>query len=205
MDPIRIAFATGSSHKLKEVRQILNPKGIEVISPKDLGLDFQPEETEETFAGNSLIKSKELFHRTGIPSLADDSGICVEALGGRPGVYSARYGEPQWTDEERTLGLLRELGNSSNRKAFYSCVLSFVTKNGEELFEGLSFGIIANDYDRIGKNGFGYDPIFIPEGSNLRFSQMEPVAKNSLSHRGRAFQKFLEFLESPKGQKFLQD
>ncbi|EMY71058.1 Ham1 family protein [Leptospira vanthielii serovar Holland str. Waz Holland = ATCC 700522] len=177
---------------------LLAPYGYEVVLPKDLGISFSPEETEDSFTGNSFIKSKELYRLTGIPSFADDSGISVPALGGEPGVYSARYGGPGLTDKERALFLLQKLGASVDRKAYYSCVVSFVDANVAVSFEGRVDGLIAEDYDEEGKFGFGYDPIFIYPPFGKRFSQVSEAEKNTVSHRKKAMELFLDWLQKYK-------
>ncbi|MGE8722688.1 RdgB/HAM1 family non-canonical purine NTP pyrophosphatase [Leptospira terpstrae] len=190
-----LAFASGSAHKWKEMQMLLAPYGYEVVLPKDLGISFSPEETETTFTGNSFIKSKELYRLTGIPSFADDSGISVPALGGEPGVYSARFGGPGLNDKERANFLLEKLGTNKDRRAYYSCVVSYVDKNQEVSFEGRVDGLIAEDYDDEGKFGFGYDPIFIYPPFDKRFSQIPESKKNTVSHRKKAMELFLDWLQ----------
>ncbi|MCG6145995.1 RdgB/HAM1 family non-canonical purine NTP pyrophosphatase [Leptospira bandrabouensis] len=189
-----LAFASGSLHKWKEMQMLLSPYGYDVVLPKDLGINFAPEETESTFTGNSFIKSKELYRLTGLPSFADDSGISVPALGGEPGVYSARFGGPGLTDKERALFLLQKLGENPNRDAYYSCVVSYVDGINEVSFEGRVEGVIANDYDEEGPFGFGYDPIFIYPPFGKRFSQVSESEKNTVSHRKKAMEHFLDWL-----------
>ncbi len=191
----KIAFATNSEHKLKEVKSLLSPLGLLVVSPKDLGISFSPEETESTFLGNSLIKSKELYRLSGLPSVADDSGICVEALGGKPGVYSARYGKPEFSDKDRALYLLNELAQNKNRNANYTCVITYVTANEEKVFEGVVHGEIAQDYDEEGPYGFGYDPIFFYPPFGKRFSRLPLLEKNKISHRAVAMNQFLQWIQ----------
>ena len=188
----KIAFASGSKHKLKEVGSLLSPFGFQVVSPSDLGISFSPAETETTFLGNSFIKSKELFRLTGLPSIADDSGICVNSLDGRPGVYSARYGNPEFTDKDRALFLLREMGGVADRSANYTCVITYVNGNVEKSFEGKVFGEITSDYDEDGKYGFGYDPIFYYPPFGKRFSEVPESEKNKVSHRAIAMSLFLQ-------------
>lgn len=190
-----IAFATGSEHKLKEVSSILSPIGLKVLSPKELGIDFHPEETETTFVGNSFIKSRELFRLTGLPSVADDSGICVDALDGRPGVYSARYGKPEFSDKDRALYLLEELGQNPNRIANYTCVITYVDGIIEKSFEGKVFGEVSFEYDDKGKYGFGYDPIFYYPPFKKRFSAVPETEKNRVSHRALAMNQFLQWMK----------
>ncbi|EOQ98386.1 non-canonical purine NTP pyrophosphatase, RdgB/HAM1 family [Leptospira wolbachii serovar Codice str. CDC] len=177
---------------------LLSPYGYDVVLPKDLGISFSPEETEVSFTGNSFIKSKELYRLTGLPSFADDSGISVPALGGEPGVYSARYGGPGLTDKERALFLLQKLGASVDRNAYYSCVVSFVDAKDAVSFEGRVDGSIAEDYDEEGKFGFGYDPIFIYPPLGKRFSQIPESEKNKVSHRKKAMELFLNWLQNKK-------
>lgn len=177
---------------------LLTPYGYEVVLPKDLGISFSPEETETTFAGNSFIKSKELFRLTGLPSFADDSGISVPALGGEPGVFSARFGGPGLSDKERAAFLLKKLGTNKDRSAYYSCVVSYVDKNEAVSFDGRVDGQIAEDYDEEGKFGFGYDPIFIYPPLGKRFSQIPESEKNNVSHRKKAMELFLNWLQNHK-------
>lgn len=189
----RLALASGSRHKQKEFQMLLAPLGIEVLLPKDLNLDFGPDETENTFLGNSFIKSKELFRLTGLPSIADDSGISVDALGNAPGVFSARYGYPDFTDRERALFLLKNLGDSPDRRAHYTCSLTYVDNLYEVSFEGRVDGEITFDYDEKNEYGFGYDPIFFYPPLGKRFSEIPEMEKNKVSHRFHAFSKFLEW------------
>ncbi|WP_265359331.1 RdgB/HAM1 family non-canonical purine NTP pyrophosphatase [Leptospira paudalimensis] len=191
-----LAFASGSDHKRKEMQMLLSPLGYEVVTPKTLGIIFNPEESETTFVGNSFIKSKELFRLTGLPSFADDSGICVDVLGGEPGVYSARFGGPGLTDKERALYLLNQLGQNSNRNAHYSCVVSYVDTIHQVSFEGKVEGLITSDYDEIGKYGFGYDPIFYYPNFGKRFSEVLEEEKNKVSHRKKAMDLFLEWFQN---------
>ncbi|WP_409035633.1 RdgB/HAM1 family non-canonical purine NTP pyrophosphatase [Leptospira kanakyensis] len=193
-----LAFASGSEHKWKEMQMLLAPFGYEVVLPKDLGLSFSPEETENSFTGNSFIKSKELYRLTGLPSFADDSGISVPALGGEPGVYSARFGGPGLTDRERAEFLLQKLGGNTNREAYYSCVVSYVDSGNAVSFEGRVDGIISADYDIEGKYGFGYDPIFFYPPFHKRFSEVPESEKNTVSHRKKAMELFLDWLSNQK-------
>lgn len=178
------------------MQMLLSPFGYEVVTPKSLGIPFAPEETESTFVGNSFIKSKELFQLTGIPSFADDSGISVDALGGEPGVFSARYGGPGLSDKERALHLLNQLGENPNRKAHYSCVVTFVDSIHQVSFEGKVEGLIMLDYDTIGPYGFGYDPIFFYPEFGKRFSEVSEEEKNKVSHRKKAMELFLNWFQS---------
>ncbi|XDD45730.1 RdgB/HAM1 family non-canonical purine NTP pyrophosphatase [Leptospira sp. WS39.C2] len=175
---------------------LLETLGYEVVTPKSLGIHFQPEETESTFLGNSFIKSKELFRLTGLPSFADDSGISVDALGGEPGVYSARFGGPGLSDKERALYLLSQLGENPSRNAHYSCVVTYVDTNHLVSFEGKVEGVITSEYDEIGPYGFGYDPIFYYPDFGKRFSEVPEGEKNKVSHRKKAMELFLEWFQT---------
>lgn len=192
MNPTKLALASNNQHKIFEFKKILT-SGFSLLAAKELGIDFEVEETETTFEGNAKLKSEHLFKLSGIPSIADDSGICVSALGGKPGVYSARYGKPGFTDRDRTEFLLSEIKGNSDRKAFYYCCISFTNENGTRFFTGKCEGLLAEDYDESG-NGFGYDPIFIYPPLGKRFSQISPEEKNQVSHRGIALREFAKFL-----------
>lgn len=190
----KILFASHNSGKIAEIKQMLEPLGIEVISAADISFP-DVEETGETFAENSLLKSQTIAKELGIPCLADDSGLCVDALNGAPGVYSARYA-PNRDFDKAMERLLKEMSESSdkNRSAHFSCVVSLAWPDGRyKLFEGRVDGHIA-ERKMTGAEGFGYDPIFIPEGHNRSFAQMSKAEKNNMSHRGRAMQKFKEYL-----------
>lgn len=192
-----ILLATNNPGKKKEITALLSQLGISVLSPSDLGIVSDPEETGMSFAENALIKAKALFTLAeGKPTLADDSGICVMALGGDPGVYSARYGGPDLNDQQRALYLLEKMKAEKNREAKYVCELCFLFQANNEIvtktFQGELYGAIATEYDD-GGNGFGYDPIFLLENGK-RLSYIPKDEKNSFSHRGIALKKFFQFL-----------
>ncbi len=174
---------------------ILFELGIQILTPKDLKISFNAEETGSTFAENALIKARELFRLTKLPSIADDSGICVSALGGEPGVYSARFGGPGLKDEDRALLLLEKMKGKSDRRAHYVCVIAFVDETTDRIFEGGCEGIISEEYDRVGIYGFGYDPIFIYLPFQKPFSQVPESEKNSVSHRKKALEGLSKFLK----------
>lgn len=191
-----IIFASHNAGKITEIKQMLAPLGISVKSAQDMNLP-DVEETGTTFAENSLIKSQTIAKAIGIPCIADDSGLCVDALDGAPGVYSARYA-PNRDFDKGMDKLLAEMAASPNksRKAHFSCVVSLAYPDGAyKLFEGRVEGTIANE-KMAGAEGFGYDPLFIPDGYNISFAQMSKTEKNKISHRGRAMQKFKEYLTS---------
>lgn len=184
-----IVFATGNAHKLQEINEIAQGTDIEFILPPE---GFDPIENGETFEENSLIKAREAGRVSGMISLADDSGLCVEALGGAPGIHSARYAE---TAQARIDKLLNALTNVKNRKAKFVCAMTLVDKDGNILFQtrGECHGEIA--YSQSGTNGFGYDPIFLVENTSRSMAEMSEDEKNEVSHRGRALRKVLEFLK----------
>jgi XTP/dITP diphosphohydrolase len=189
-----LIFATHNKGKLKEV-QMLVPEGITVISLDDLGVVEEIEETGTTLQENALIKARFLFSRYKSPVLADDTGLEVSGLDGAPGVYSARYaGEPSNSEHNMDL-LLRNMQGFEDRLARFRTVIAYINKKGEEiLFEGIVEGTIL--LARQGTEGFGYDPIFKPLGSDLSFAQMPLTEKNTISHRGRALKKFGDYIKT---------
>ena len=192
----KILFASHNAGKISEIKNMLAPLGIEVVSSADVTFP-DVEETGTTFAENSLLKSQTIAQALGIPCIADDSGLCVDALNGAPGVYSARYA-PNRDFDKGIDKLLAEMNESSDksRKAHFSCVVSLAYPDGRyKLFEGRVDGKIAFE-KMYGDGGFGYDPVFIPDGYDCSFAQMSKEEKNKISHRGRAMQKFKEYLIS---------
>ena len=191
-----ILFASHNAGKITEVKQILAPFGITVKTAADMDLP-DVEETGTTFAENSLLKSQTIAKATGLPCLADDSGLCVDALNGAPGVFSARYA-PNRDFDKGMDKLLAEMAQSKNksRDAHFCCVISLSYPNGEyHLFEGRVDGRIAMQ-KMFGADGFGYDPLFVPNGYDCSFAQMAKAEKNKISHRGRAMQKLLEYIKN---------
>ena len=192
----KILFASHNAGKIKEIKNMLEPLGISVITAAEATFP-DVEETGNTFAENSLLKSQTIAASMGIPCIADDSGLCVDALDGAPGVFSARYA-PNRDFDKGIDKLLSEMKNSANksRKAHFSCVISLAYPDGRyELFEGRVDGKIA--FEKMhGEGGFGYDPVFIPDGCDCSFAQMSREDKNKISHRGRAMQKFREYITS---------
>lgn len=186
---MKVVAATANAHKLKEMREILNR--LELISEREAGFFEEVEETGATFTENALIKARAVCKATGLPALADDSGLCVEALGGAPGVYSARY-SGGGSAENRAL-LLRNMKNVSDRRAYFACAVALVFPDGRELIaEGKSCGKIL--HEERGECGFGYDPIFLSDDLGISFAEAEEEAKNSISHRGRALRELLKRL-----------
>lgn len=190
-----LIFASHNAGKIKEIKQMLKPLKIEVKSFEDI--DFPDvEETGTTFTENSLLKSTQIAKFAGMPCIADDSGLCVDALNGAPGVYSARYAPNRdfGAGMDKLLAEMSAAGND-DRSAHFSCVISLAYPDGKyEVFEGRVNGKIAKQ--KHGNGGFGYDPIFIPEGYDKSFAELGADVKNKISHRGRAMQKLLEYLRN---------
>ncbi|EQA35634.1 non-canonical purine NTP pyrophosphatase, RdgB/HAM1 family [Leptospira inadai serovar Lyme str. 10] len=190
-----LVIASNNAHKIREIRSILSPLGIELKTPRELGIECDPEETGTTFQENALLKARELYSLSGLPSLADDSGICVEALSGEPGIHSARFGGEGLDDEGRARLLLERMQGKENRDAKYVCVIALVDGDSESTFEGECRGKIAEDYDRTGF-GFGYDPVFYFPPFQVRFSQVSEERKNTISHRRVALDRLVSYLKA---------
>ena len=188
---MEILIATHNLHKKEEIQQILGPEFI-VTSLTDYNLNDEIIEDGNTFQENALIKAKYCFEKTGKGSVGDDSGLVVEALDGRPGIYSARYAGNH-NFKKNIEKVLEELKDEPNRRAYFITVLCFKDKDGEHYFEGRVYGNITTEV--FGEDGFGYDPIFIPENHEITFAEMKPEEKNVISHRKNAIEKFLKFLE----------
>lgn len=193
---MKICFATNNKHKLEEVSKAVKGK-VTIISLAELSVNEDLPETQNTFQGNALQKAQFVFHRYQIPCFADDSGLVVDVLNGDPGVYSARYAGQQRSDEDNIDLLLRNLKNQTNRKAQFVTVIALVGFGQSHLFEGKVNGMITGQ--RRGGNGFGYDPVFIPEGSTRTFAEMTLDEKNKLSHRAIAVSKLVKFLKNLPG------
>lgn len=192
----KIIAATNNKGKLKEFRELLKDFPVEVVSLHDMGLDMEIEETGETFEDNAKIKSVSVFKATGLCSLGDDSGLCVDALDGMPGVYSARFAGEKATDEDRNNLLLKKLQDvkEQNRDAKFVCVISCTTEDGETfIVRGECEGKI--DFGPKGENGFGYDPLFYVEQFDKTFGEMTKEEKNLISHRAEAMGKFKKEFE----------
>lgn len=187
---MKIVLASDNAHKLREFRQILNDWNIELLSKKEADCMEEVEETGTTFAENARIKAEAVMRATGLPAIADDSGLCVDALGGEPGVYSARYtGRTEDNDVDRYRYLLQKLGDNPDRRARFVCALSCVFPNGDVLAcEGTCEGEILSGPE--GENGFGYDPIFRPLGFERGMGLLTAEEKNAISHRGKALELF---------------
>ena len=183
-----LVVASHNKGKVREIEEMLAPFGFEIKSAAELGLQ-EPEENGTSFTENALIKARSAAHISRLPSLADDSGLCVGALDGAPGIYSARWAEKNKDFRLAMKRVENELGGNPDRRAFFVCVLAIVTPNSEEeTFEGRVYGTLT--FPPRGERGFGYDPIFIPEGHRFTFGEMDPVTKHAMSHRAKAFDKF---------------
>lgn len=194
--PRRVVLATGNAGKLREFSALLAPLGLQVISQSSLGI-APAEETGSTFEANALLKARHAAHAANLPALADDSGIEVDALGGRPGVYSARFAGPGASDAANNAQLLGELAGqpAAARRARYRCVIAFVHAGDDSaplLAQGTWEGSIATA--AAGEGGFGYDPLFIPQGMQVTAAQLDSAAKNALSHRGQALAALLQLM-----------
>ncbi len=200
-----LVLASRNNKKIEEIRRITAELGIVVRSIDEFPDCHDVDETANTFEGNSLKKAREICACTGLPALADDSGLEVDALDKAPGVYSARYAGTHATDAQNVIKLLASLGDSSERSARFRCVIALVSPDGKEVvFDGKVEGTIAQKQQ--GDNGFGYDPIFFPEGYEphsdkggnvgVTFAQMDAAQKDAQSHRGRALEKFIHWLKN---------
>lgn len=191
---MKVILASNNKNKIREMAQILEPFGMEVISQREAGADFEVEESGTTFRENAEIKAAAVFERLNAPVIADDSGLMVDALGGAPGVYSHRYAGENATDKDRCEKLLSELAGvpEEKRTARFICEICFIDEKGEKhFFTGKCEGIIGTE--EKGENGFGYDPVFYVGGVSL--AEMTDDEKNSISHRGEALRLMKKYLE----------
>jgi len=188
---MELLVATHNEHKKEEIQQILGSEFV-VKSLTDYNIHEEIIEDGDSFNANALIKAKYCFEKTGIPSLGDDSGLVVESLDGRPGIFSARYaGDHDFAKNIEKV--LNEMQGIENRKAYFITVLCYYDKNGAKYFDGRAHGNLLTE--NKGFKGFGYDPIFVPEGYEKTFAEMNPENKNKISHRKQALDLFLDFLK----------
>ena len=192
---MKLILASNNAHKLREFREILSPLGIEIIPQSEAGCHFEVDETGTTFEENAYLKAEAVTAATGLPAVADDSGMVVDALGGEPGIYSARYtGNHEDTDEDRTALVLKRMEGVEQRSARFVSCISCTFPNGDRIdTRGECEGHIQNEAS--GKNGFGYDPIFRPVGYARSTAEMTPDEKNAISHRGKSLREFYEKLK----------
>ena len=190
---MKFVLATHNPGKLREMSAILGELGVEVVSPADVGITVDVEETGTTFAENAMLKAKAICAAAGLPDIADDSGLCVDALNGGPGVYSARYGGEGLDDKGRYMLLLNSMRGQTTRKAHFACAIACAFPNGDELTaQGQCDGAIA--FAPMGEGGFGYDPVFLVPEKGKTFGQLTAEEKSAISHRGKALRDFSEKL-----------
>lgn len=189
---MKIVFATNNAHKLSEVKAVLG-EGFELVTLREVGITEDIPETGATLEENASQKARYVYDRTGLDCFADDTGLEVEALDGRPGVRSARYAGEGHDFKANNRKLIAELEGKENRRARFRTVISLIRGGVEQQVEGIVRGVIATE--ESGTEGFGYDPLFIPEGSNVTFAEMSAEAKNAISHRGRAVAALIKILK----------
>ena len=193
-----IILASNNANKLREMKEKLSKYGMNVISQKEAGYDIEVEETGSTFAENAILKATEINKLSGNPVIADDSGLEIDYLNGAPGIYSARFAGENATDEDKINKVLELMKGvpEEKRTARFKCDICYIDENKEQhIFEGVAEGKIG--LKPAGNNGFGYDPIFICE-KNTTFAELSGVEKNSISHRGKAIEMFVDFLKKVK-------
>jgi XTP/dITP diphosphohydrolase len=188
----KIVFATGNPNKLKEIKSAI--KSFEIIGLKDLKITEEIPETGNTLKKNALQKAKYVYNKTGLDCFSDDTGLEIEAINNRPGVYSAMYAGSDCNAENNMRKVLEELGETPNRNAQFKTVIALILEGKEYFFEGVVRGEILKE--KTGKDGFGYDPIFSPIGYKESFAEMSIAQKNEISHRGLAVKKLVKFLAS---------
>lgn len=190
---MKLVFATHNQNKAKEIQSLLDDR-FEILTLSEINCNDEIPETVETLEGNSLLKAQFVSENFKVNCFADDTGLEIVALDGKPGVYSARYAGEEKSAEANMNRVLSELENSTNRNAQFRTVITLILENKTFTFEGIVKGEIIRE--KRGTDGFGYDPIFVPEGQNKTFAEMTMAEKNLQSHRARAFQKMIEFLTS---------
>lgn len=190
----KLVFATNNAHKLEEIRAILGDK-VEILSLNDINCHVDIPETADTLEGNAELKAAYIYTNYGLDCFADDTGLEVEALNGAPGIYSARYAGGEGHDSEANMKkLLTEMAGKTNRNAQFRTAICLIEKGNKHLFEGIVKGRIIEA--KRGNSGFGYDPVFIPEGYNETFAEMGNTEKNKISHRARAVAALCEYLQN---------
>jgi XTP/dITP diphosphohydrolase len=192
MNMKELIFVTNNKHKLQEIKAIIGNE-FRILSLADIGCSDEIEENAETIEGNASLKAQYIWFKFGKDCFADDTGLEIDALGGKPGVKSARYAGEDCVPENNIRKVLGELAGITNRKARFKTVISLIINGQETLFEGTVKGKIL--HEKRGTDGFGYDPVFLPDGFDRTFAEMPPDEKNHISHRGRATQKLIAFLK----------
>ena len=192
---MKLILASNNPHKLSEMKAILSPFFDEIVSMREAGIEHETVEDGKTFMENAVKKATELAQLSGCCAIADDSGLCVDALAGAPGVFSARYAGEHGDDKANNKLLLKELEGEHDRSAHYTCAIALAWPDGRLLTaEDYLYGEIA--YDERGTNGFGYDPLFLLKELGLRTAELPPEEKNRISHRGKALRKLVEELKT---------
>ena len=186
-----LVFVTNNRHKLKEISSIIGDK-ITILGLSDIGCNDEIEENADTIEGNASLKSRYIWEKTGRNCFADDTGLLIDALEGRPGVKSARYAGDDCIPENNIRKVLKELEGIGDRKARFKTVISLIIDGREIQFDGIVEGTIIQE--KRGTDGFGYDPVFLPDGYDQTFAEMEADEKNRISHRARASQKLIDYL-----------
>jgi XTP/dITP diphosphohydrolase len=192
---MQLVFASNNKNKIKEIQRIL-PSSIQILSLSDIGCHEEIPETADTIEGNAILKANYVTQKYGYDCFADDTGLEVEALNGAPGVYSARYAGEQRDSDDNMNKLLEDLKDKTNRKAQFKTVIALNSEGKQYLFTGIAKGEITTG--KSGNLGFGYDPIFRPEGYQETFSEMDLDLKNKISHRAKATKQLIDFFESEK-------
>lgn len=193
---MKILIATNNKHKVNEIKNILNNDNFELFTLSDLNININVDEDKDTLEGNALKKAEEMYSVTKIPTIADDTGLYVEALNGEPGVYSSRYAGEYATYDDNCEKLLINMESiqEGNRSAYFKTVVCFYeSENKYNFFDGICEGKISTE--KYGEKGFGYDPLFIPNGFEKTYAEMSEEEKNTISHRGKAFRKAGEFIK----------
>ena len=192
---MKICFATNNANKLREIREILG-EGFDIVSLQEIGCHEELPETHETLEENSAEKAEYVYTRYKVPVFADDTGLEVDALGGEPGVYTAMYAGPERDANQNMQKVLDGLHGKTDRSAAFRTIITYIDESGTYAFEGKVAGQIAHGMQ--GEEGFGYDPIFMPEGHAETFAELPSAEKNKISHRKRAIEKLVDFLKSAK-------
>lgn len=190
---MKLVFASSNKNKIKEIKNII-PSSIQILSLEDINCDDEIDETEDTIEGNAIVKANYIANKYGIPCFADDSGLEVEILNGAPGVYSARYAGNEKNDLQNMNKLLQEMKGKSNRNAQFKTVIALNMNGIQKTFTGIIKGVLIEQ--KKGENGFGYDPIFVPENHDKTFAELSFEEKIKLSHRSIALKKLISFLNT---------
>ncbi len=188
----QLVFATSNPNKIEEVNQMLDDR-FDIIGLKDIGCTEEVPETQETIEGNALQKARYVAEKYKVNCFSEDTGLEIDALDGAPGVYTARYGGPERSAEKNMAKVQRELQGKDKRGAQFKTVIALILDGEEHTFTGIARGTIRKE--KSGTDGFGYDPIFAPEGYNITFAEMNSAEKNKISHRGQAVRQLIAFLE----------